>query len=72
MIYNLSLSFGGLWYLDDNLFTNDTIRLRDGSIEFVYEYTLKELQKNLTEVRKYLLKIIEVDIQIQRQMLGKF
>lgn len=56
LIYNLSLSFGGLWYLDDNLFTNDTIRLRDGSIELVHEYTLKELQKEFDRSQEIFIK----------------
>ena len=43
MIYHLSISYGGLWYLDTNLFDNSTITLHDGTVKTIHQNTLEEL-----------------------------
>jgi len=45
LIYHFSVSYGGIWYLDSNLFENKTIRLHDGTVKSVHQNILDELQK---------------------------
>ena len=45
MIYHLSLTYGGLWYKNENLFEKVPLKLKDGSHTTVYDNTISELQK---------------------------
>lgn len=45
MIYNLSISYGGLWYLDPALFENTTLKLPGGIVKTVHQNTVDELQR---------------------------
>lgn len=45
MIYYLSVSYGGLWYLNSRLFENNTIMLYNGTVITLHKNTLDELQK---------------------------
>lgn len=45
MIYHLSLSYGGLWYLDPALFESTTLKLPGGTFKTVHQNTIDELQK---------------------------
>lgn len=57
MIYHLSISYGGLWYLNTTLFESSTITLNDGTVKTIHQNTIDELQKNLIQAKKFSLKI---------------
>jgi abortive infection bacteriophage resistance protein len=45
MIYHLSVSYGGLWYLNPGLFEENTIKFNNGTVITVHKNTLDELRK---------------------------
>jgi len=56
MIYHLSISYGGLWYLDPALFENTTITLYDGTVKTIHQNTLDELQKEINRSQEIFIK----------------
>ena len=56
MIYHLSISYGGLWYLDNTLFEATTITLNDGTIKTIHQNTLDELQKEFKRSQEIFIK----------------
>lgn len=56
MIYHLSLSYSGLWFLDTNLFDNSTITLRDGTEKTIHQNTIEELQKEFDRSQEIFIK----------------
>lgn len=55
MIYQLSVSYGGLWYLNTSLFQNTTLKL-NGIIKTVYKHTLDELKKEFNRSQEIFIK----------------
>jgi abortive infection bacteriophage resistance protein len=56
MIYHLSLSYGGLWYLNPALFESTTITLYDGTVKTIHQNTLDELQKEFNRSQEIFIK----------------
>lgn len=56
MIYHLSMSHGGLWYLNATLFENTSITLPDGTIKTIHQNTLDELQKEFNRSQEIFIK----------------
>lgn len=56
LIYHFSVSYGGLWYLDSNLFENKTIRLNDGTVKSVHQNILDELQKEFSRSQEIFIQ----------------
>lgn len=56
MIYHLSMSYGGLWYLDPSLFENTTIILPDGTVKTIHQNTLGELKKEFSRSQEIFIK----------------
>ena len=55
MIYHLSMSYGGLWYLDVSLFNSSTI-IVNGITKTIYENTIDELQKEFNRSKEIFIK----------------
>lgn len=56
MIYHLSISYGGLWYLNSTLFETTTIVLSDGTIKTIHQNTLDELRKEFNRSQEVFIK----------------
>jgi len=56
MIYHLAMTYGGLWYLDSELFENTTITLPDGTIKTIHQKTLDELRKEFSRSQETFIK----------------
>jgi abortive infection bacteriophage resistance protein len=56
MIYHLSISYGGLWYLNPALFEITTITLNDGTVKTNHQNTLDELQKEFNRSQEIFIK----------------
>lgn len=56
MIYHLSVSYGGLWYLNPALFEATTITLNDGTVKTIHQNTLDELQKEFNRSQEIFIK----------------
>lgn len=56
MIYHLSISYGGLWYLNPNLFEPTTITLKDGTIQTIHQNTLNELHREFDRSQEIFVK----------------
>ncbi len=56
MIYHLSISYGGLWYLNPALFEATTIKLNDGTVKTIHQNTLDELQKEFNRSQEIFVK----------------
>ena len=56
MIYHLSISYGGLWYLDSSLFDNSTVTLNDGTVKTIHQNTLDELRKEVNRSQEIFMK----------------
>ena len=56
MIYHLSISYGGLWYLNPALFEATTITLNDGTVKTIHQNTLDELQKEFNRSQEIFIK----------------
>ena len=56
MIYHLSISYGGLWYLDSSLFVNENIKIKDGIVKNIYQNTLDELKKEFNRSQEIFIK----------------
>jgi len=56
MIYHLSITHGGLWYLNSSLFENTTITLYDGTVKTIHKNTLDELQKEVNRSQEIFMK----------------
>lgn len=56
LIYHFSVSYGGLWYLDSNLFENRTIKLNDGTVKPIHQNILDELQKEFSRSREIFIQ----------------
>lgn len=55
MIYHLSISYGGLWYLDSTLFQNIIIKLNDVT-KTIHQSILEELQKEFNRSQEIFIK----------------
>jgi abortive infection bacteriophage resistance protein len=55
MIYHLSLSYGGLWYLDASLFENSTITI-NGIAKTVHQHSIDEIQKEFNRSQEIFVK----------------
>ena len=55
MIYYLSVSYGGLWYLNPNLFQNSTITINNNT-QTVHQYTIDELKKDFKRSQEIFIK----------------
>lgn len=56
MIYHLSISYGGLWYLNPALFEASTITLYDGTNKPIHENTIDELRKEFNRSQEIFIK----------------
>ena len=56
MIYNLAMTYGGLWYLDATLFQSTIIKLPDGTVKTIHQNTLDELRKELNRSQEIFIK----------------
>jgi abortive infection bacteriophage resistance protein len=56
MIYHMSVSYGGLWYLDPALFGNTTITLNDGTVKTIHQKTVDELKKEVVRSQESFIK----------------
>jgi abortive infection bacteriophage resistance protein len=56
MIYHLSISYGGLWYLNPALFEATTITLSDGTVKTIHQNTLDELRKEFNRSQEIFIK----------------
>ena len=56
MIYHLSISYGGLWYLNSTLFENTKITFHDGSITTIHQNVLNELHKEFNRSQEIFIK----------------
>ena len=56
MIYHLSLSYSGLWYLNKTLFENTKIKLPDNTVKTIHENILSELQKDFNRSQEIFIK----------------
>jgi abortive infection bacteriophage resistance protein len=56
MIYYLSMSYGGLWYLDASLFENAQISLPNGSVKTIHQNTIDELKKEFNRSQEIFIK----------------
>ena len=56
MVYHLSISYGGLWYLDPTLFENTTITLSDRTVKTIHQNTLDELKKEFNRSQEIFIK----------------
>jgi abortive infection bacteriophage resistance protein len=56
MIYHLSISYGGLWYLNPDLFEATTITLNDGTVKTIHQNTLDELKKEFSRSQEIFIK----------------
>jgi abortive infection bacteriophage resistance protein len=56
MIYHLSISYGGLWYLNPALFETTTIKFNDGTVKSIHLNTLDELQKEFKRSQEIFIK----------------
>lgn len=56
MIYYMSVSYGGLWYLDPAFFENTTITLNGGMIKTIHQNTLDELKKEFDRSQESFIK----------------
>ena len=56
MIYHLSISNGGLWYLNPNLFENNMIKLNNGTVITLFRNTLDELQKEFNRSQEIFIQ----------------
>ncbi len=55
MIYHLSISYGGLWYLDASLFNSSTIMV-NGITKTIHQNTIDELQKEFNRSQEIFIK----------------
>jgi abortive infection bacteriophage resistance protein len=55
MIYHLSLSYGGLWYLDASLFETNTVVIGDVT-KTIHKHTLDDLQKEFQRSQEIFIK----------------
>lgn len=55
MIYHLSMTYGGLWYLDASLFNSSTI-IVNGTTKTVHQNTIEELQKEFNRSQEIFIK----------------
>ncbi|HYX08245.1 MAG TPA: Abi family protein [Bacteroidales bacterium] len=56
MIYHLSLSHGGMWYIDPALFENTVITRKDGTIKTIHQNTLDEVKKEFNRSQERFIK----------------
>jgi abortive infection bacteriophage resistance protein len=56
MIYHLSISYGGLWYLDPALFESKTITSYDGTVKTIHQSILDELKKEFKRSQEVFIK----------------
>ena len=56
MIYNVAMTYGGLWYLDASLFQSANIKLPDGTVKTIHQNTLDELRKELNRSQEIFIK----------------
>ena len=56
MIYHLSVSYGGLWYLNPALFRNTTITLKNGTVKTIHQNTVDELKKEFDRSQEIFIK----------------
>lgn len=55
MIYHLSVSYGGLWYLDTSLFENSVITINNIT-DTLHQFTLEELHKEFNRSQEIFIK----------------
>ncbi len=55
MIYHLSMTYGGLWYLDTSLFDSSTVII-NGITKTVHQNTIEELQKEFNRSQEIFIK----------------
>lgn len=55
MIYHLSMTYGGLWYLDASIFNSSTITI-NGITETIHHNTVEELQKEFNRSQEIFIK----------------
>lgn len=55
MIYHMSVSYGGLWYLNPALFENTTITV-DGIVKTIHRNTIDELKKEFKRSQEIFIK----------------
>jgi len=55
MIYHLSISYGGLWYLDQSLFESTAITV-NGVTKTIHQSTVEELQKEFNRSQEIFIK----------------
>lgn len=55
MIYHLSMSYGGLWYLDHNLFQPQTITV-NSIIKTIHQHTIEDLNKEFKRSQETYIK----------------
>jgi abortive infection bacteriophage resistance protein len=56
MIYHLSVSYGGLWYLNPALFQPTTMKLYNGTVKTIHQNTIDELQKEFKRSQEIFIK----------------
>jgi len=56
MIYHLSVSYGGLWYLDPTLFENTIMTLNDGTALTIHQNTVNELRREFSRSQEIFVK----------------
>jgi len=55
MIYHLSMRYGGLWYLDTDLFNASTITI-NGTTLTIHQHTIEELKKEFNRSQELFIK----------------
>ena len=55
MIYNLSITYGGLWYFNSDLFENRTINSGNTSIQ-IHQYLVNDLRKVFSKSQEIFIK----------------
>ena len=55
MIYHMSLKYGGLWYLDTNLFEGQTITINNIT-KSIHQHTIDELRKEFSRSQEIFIK----------------
>ena len=56
MIYHMSINYGGLWYLNNSFFEDNTIELYNGKIITVHQFTIDELQREFKRSKEIFIK----------------
>ena len=56
MIYHLSISYGGLWYLNSDLFDAVSISQSDGKVKTIHQNTVDELMREFNRSQEIFIK----------------